>query len=95
MGESQLEKVLSEHGETQKQLERLQLELAKATTENSQMAAHYQHYTAELATQTQALQEQVRLDKFFPSSSIVRKSLVHSSPLCCHHCVAVCVGGGW
>ncbi|XP_045134114.1 golgin subfamily A member 2-like isoform X2 [Portunus trituberculatus] len=59
VGESQLEKVLAEHRETQKQLEASQTELAKATTENSQMAAHYQHYTAELATQTQALQEQI------------------------------------
>lgn len=59
VGELQLEKVLEEHRETQKQLEASQAELVKANTENSQMAAHYQHYTAELATQTQALQEQI------------------------------------
>ncbi|KAK8402432.1 hypothetical protein O3P69_000682 [Scylla paramamosain] len=59
VGESQLEKVLAEHRETQKQLEASQTELARASTENSQMAAHYQHYTAELTAQTQMLQEQI------------------------------------
>lgn len=57
--QTQLERVATEHTETKRKLEAAQAALTQASTDNSQMAAHYQHYTAQLAAQTQALQEQV------------------------------------
>lgn len=59
--QTQLEKVLAEHTETKKKLEAAQTALTQASIDNSQMAAHYQHYTAQLTAQTQTLQEQARL----------------------------------
>ncbi|XP_037776329.1 golgin subfamily A member 2-like [Penaeus monodon] len=57
--QTQLENVQAAHMESQRQLQECQAELGKAHTEHSHVAAQYQQYTTQLASQMEALQKQV------------------------------------
>lgn len=58
--QTQVESVQAAHMEGQRQLQECQAELTKAHTEHSHVAAQYQQYTTQLASQMEALQKQVR-----------------------------------
>ncbi|XP_027237465.2 golgin subfamily A member 2 [Penaeus vannamei] len=57
--QTQLENVQAAHMESQRQLQECQAELGKAHSEHSHVAAQYQQYTTQLASQMEALQKQV------------------------------------
>ncbi|KAK3864792.1 hypothetical protein Pcinc_029550 [Petrolisthes cinctipes] len=57
--QTQLIQAQSQQAETQRQLEETRAALTKTQTENKQVAAHYQQYTAQLVSQLQGLQDMV------------------------------------